>query len=67
MLTSTHRDTPITPNELEMLHGLLRSICDKKSIDVQSQEGASTAADLIACFQRGVRDEKALMIAIEAM
>ncbi len=67
MSVSVHYDTPITPGELEMLHGLLRSICHTKSIDVQSQDGAATAAELIACFQRGAKDERSLLLAMNVI
>ncbi|MDQ0320736.1 hypothetical protein QO002_002874 [Pararhizobium capsulatum DSM 1112] len=66
MLDSVHRDAAITPGELEMLHGLLRSICRDKSVDVQSAKGESMAAQLIAHFQRGARDEVSLVEAMDA-
>lgn len=64
MTASAYNETPIMPGELEMLHGLLRSICRDKSIDVQSQEGTAAAKELIMHFQSGVHDGSALRSAM---
>lgn len=65
MISSTHRHDPITPTELNMLHGVFHSICRDRSIESQSEEGSSMALRLLARFQAGARDEQSLFAAMQ--
>lgn len=67
MASSTHQDNPITPAELDMLHGVFHSICRSKSIESQSEEGSSMAVRLLARFNDGARDEEALLAAMDSL
>ncbi|KQV34625.1 MULTISPECIES: hypothetical protein [unclassified Rhizobium] len=64
MANAIHQDIPITPSELDMLHGLFHSICRAKSIESQSEEGSSMAVQLLARFNDGARNEEELLLAM---
>jgi hypothetical protein len=52
--------TPLGPDEVSMLQGLISEYCRERAFDPASTEARDAAKDVLACFQRGVTERSKL-------